>query len=174
MPGGQTISVEHPMVRLEISTGMPFDAFVAAFERVAPVFDTEAALRAGRTTGDWNAFEAAVADEPVIFWKIDVTPFFAIAGHRTKCTEYLLGNPVTAESMFRHQPEVLLLRAAAHPGARGRQRPRRLHSGSAERRVRRVRLPEVTDIGVGLDRKVANLLTLIGVDPPEALAGPAG
>ena len=34
-------------------------------------------------------------------------------------------------------------------------------------------IPQVTEVGVGLDRKVANLLRLIGVDPPEVLAGPA-
>ncbi len=172
------LSAAHPMVRLDIPTGMSFDAFTAAFEAAAPAFDRDAALRAGRSTGGWDDFRAAVAanapNELMIFAKIDVTPLMALAGHRTRSTEYLLGNPVVAERMFRHHPASMLYA------------PLRIlvHSDDTDRAVFTLDQPsvafgsfgisEVTEVGVALDRKVANLLRLIGVDPPEALTGPTG
>ncbi|MGI5240106.1 DUF302 domain-containing protein [Dactylosporangium sp. CA-139066] len=165
------------MVRLDIPTGIAFDAFTAAFEEAAPVFDTSAALRAGQPPGGWNEFEAAVAanapNELVIFGKIEATPLMAIAGHRRKYTEYLLGNPVIAESMLRHHPAVMLyapLRILVHSDDNDcavftLDQPSAVFGGFG--------IPQVTEVGVGLDRKVANLLRLIGVEPPEALTGPA-
>ncbi|MEV1333476.1 hypothetical protein AB0J20_28320 [Micromonospora costi] len=165
------------MVRLDIPTGMPFDAFTTAFEQAAPAFDGAAALRAGQATGRWRDFQAAVAanapHELMIFGKIEATPLMALAGHRTKSTEYLLGNPVTAEGMFGYHPATLLyapLRILVHSDDDDRaiftlDQPSVAFSGFG--------IPQVTEVGVGLDRKVANLLKLIGVDPPEALAGPA-
>lgn len=43
-----------------------------------------------------------------------------MAGHHTKACEYLLGNHVIAESMFRHHPKTLLnapLRVLVHADA---------------------------------------------------------
>jgi hypothetical protein len=177
MPGAQGFSAEHAMVRLDIPTGMAFDAFTAAFEQAAPAFDTGAALRAGQSPGGWNALEAAVAanapNELVIFGKIEATPLMAVAGHRTKCTEYLLGNPVTAESMLRYHPATMLyapLRILVHGDDNDcaiftLDQPSVAFGGFG--------IPQVTEVGLGLDRKVANLLRLIGVEPPEVLTGPA-
>jgi hypothetical protein len=165
------------MVRLDIPTGMAFDAFTAAFERAAPPFDTGVALRAGQSPGGWNEFKAAVAtnapNELVIFGKIDATPLMAIAGHRTKFTEYLLGNPVTAESMLRYHPATMLyapLRILVHSDDNDcaiftLDQPSAVFGGFG--------IPQVTEVGIGLDRKVANLLRLIGVEPPEVLTGGA-
>ncbi|WP_345633000.1 hypothetical protein [Rugosimonospora acidiphila] len=188
------------MVRLDIPTGMPFDAFITAFERAAPVFDSGAALRAGQSkegqskgggqsggggqsrgggqsTDGWHDFQAAVAanapNELMIFGKVEATAVMAIAGHQTKSTEYLLGNPVTAESMFRYHPASMLyapLRILVHSDDNDcaiftLDQPSVAFGGFG--------IAQITEVGVGLDRKVANLLRLIGVEPPEALAGPA-
>ena len=177
MPGARGLSTEHPMVRLDIPTGIPFDAFISAFERVAPLFDLGAELPAGESQRSWQDFQAAVAakapNELMIFGKIEATQAMALAGHQTKCTEYLLGNPVTAEGMFGYQPAVLLyapLRILVHSDDHDRaiftlDQPSVVFGGFG--------IPQVTEVGVGLDRKVANILKLIGVEPPEALAGPA-
>ena len=165
------------MVRLEIPTGMPFDAFITAFERAAPVFDSAATLPAGQSKGSWHDFQAAVAanapNDLMIFGKIEATPVIALAGHHTKSTEYLLGNPVTAESMFRYHPAAMLyapLRILVHSDDNDcaiftLDQPSVVFGGFG--------IPQITEVGIGLARKVANILNLIGVEPPEALAGPA-
>jgi hypothetical protein len=177
MPGEQGLATQHPMLRLDIPTGMPFDAFITAFERAAPVFDSGAALRAGRSKGGWHDLQAAVAanapNELMIFGKIETTALMALAGHQTKSTEYLLGNPVTAESMFRYHPAAIHyapLRILVHGDDNDcaiftLDQPSVVFGGFG--------IPQITEVGVGLDRKVANLLKLIGVEPPEALVGAA-
>ena len=43
-----------------------------------------------------------------IFWKLDTMPVMSIAGHAKQCTEYLMGNHIIAERMFRFDPSIML------------------------------------------------------------------
>jgi hypothetical protein len=85
-----------------------------------------------------------------------------------KAVEYLLGNHVIAETMFRHDPRALLyapLRVLVFSDAEGdavfsMDQPRTAFGSLG--------IAEVTAVGAGLDRKVANLLRVIGIDPGDA------
>ncbi|OBG28031.1 hypothetical protein A5764_26465 [Mycobacterium sp. 852002-51057_SCH5723018] len=82
--------------------------------------------------------------------------------------EYLLGNPVVAEQMFRHSSLALLyapLRILVHSDAGGDaifslDQPSSLFASLND--------PAVTDVGRELDRKVARLLTVLGVEAAAA------
>ena len=84
--------------------------------------------------------------------------------------EHLLGNHVIAEPMFRYDPGALLyapLRLLVHSDPVGNavfwmDRPSSAFGGLG--------VAEVTEVGLSLDRKVANLLRVIGVDPRDAFA----
>src|SRR5579875_2429956 len=117
---------DHQMTRLDIATGVPFDEFVAALEQAAPAFDTEAVQRIVDAGGTWDDVRAVMAkaapNELMVYGKIDATRLFAVAGHRTRAIEYLVGNHVIAESMFRHDPKALLyapLRLLVYSGEDG-------------------------------------------------------
>jgi uncharacterized protein (DUF302 family) len=165
------------MTRLDISTGMPFDEFRAAFEKAAPAFDVEPVARITADGGSWDDVRAAVADNApnglMIYATIDATPLLTVAGHRTKAVEYLLGNHVIAESMFRHDPKALLyapLRILVHEDSDGNalfsiDQPSTAFGGLG--------IAEVTEVGKGLDRRVAALLNVVGVDADEAFREPA-
>ena len=173
MPAVQTRS-EHTMTRLDIHTGQPFEEFVRAFEQAAPPFDAAAVQRISESGGGWaDVVSAVAANAPnglMIFAKIDATPLMAVAGHRMRCVEYLLGNHVTAESMFRHDPVALLyapLRILVRSDDYGwavfiLDQPSTVFAGLG--------VPDVTKVGLDLDRKVAGLLRAIGVRVPETLA----
>ena len=47
-------------------------------------------------------------NELMIYAKIGGTELLSLAGHRTRAIEYLIGNHVIAETMFRHDPKALL------------------------------------------------------------------
>ena len=161
----------HSMTRLDISTGMPFDEFRAAFERAAPAPDTRAVLQIVADKGTWNDVQTqAAANAPyglMIYWTIDAAPF-TLAGHHTKAVEYLLGNHVIAERMFRHDPRALLyapMRVLIHSDTNGNaiismDQPSSVFGGLG--------VPEITAVGEELDRKVATLLQAIGVDARAA------
>jgi Domain of unknown function DUF302 len=164
----------HTMTRVHLDTAMPFDAFVTALEEAAPAFDPLPVQRIVERGGTWDDVRAEVAknapNELMRYGKIDATPLLGVAGHDTRAIEYLIGNHVIAESMFRHDPRALLyapLRMLVYSNADGHavftmDKPSDAFGSLG--------IPEVTAVGEGLDRKVANLLHVVGVDAGDAFA----
>ena len=88
----------------------------------------------------------------------------SLAGNTTKAVEYLLGNHVIAESMFRHDPHALLyapLRVLLFSDASG---DAVFSLDQPSTAFGSLGIDEVTQVGFGLDNKVAALLQFIGVD----------
>ncbi|HEY6573362.1 MAG TPA: DUF302 domain-containing protein, partial [Mycobacterium sp.] len=124
--------------------------------------------------GTWDDVRSAVAanapNELMRYAAVDATPFFGVAGHTTKAIEYLVGNHVIAETMFRHDPKALLyapLRMLVYSDANGNavftmDRPSDAFGSLG--------IAEVTEVGHGLDHKVVNLLRVVGVEATEAFA----
>lgn len=164
----------HHVVRLDIATAIPFDEFRAAFESAAPVFDRQAVHKIVAGGGTWDdvraEIRAAAPHELMVFTSIDARPIMSAAGHHTAAVEYLLGNPVVAEQMFRRSSLALLyapLRILVHSDAGGDaiftlDQPSSLFASLND--------PAVTDVGRELDRKVAHLLKVVGVDAATAFA----
>jgi uncharacterized protein (DUF302 family) len=165
---------QHAMTRVDISTGVAFDEFVAAFEKATPPFDLPATERIVAAGGDWDEVRAAVAknapNELMMYAKIDATELLGVAGYRTQAIEYLVGNHVIAETMFRHDPKALLyapLRMLVYSDSDGNavftmDRPSDAFGSFG--------IADVAKVGEGLDRKVVNLLRVIGVDAEQAFA----
>ncbi|BBZ37001.1 DUF302 domain-containing protein [Mycobacterium conspicuum] len=164
--------VAHTMNRIDIRTGLEFDGFITAFEKAAPPFDPATVQAIVERGGSWDDVLAAVAiNAPnglMVYAKIDAAPLLGFAGHTTKAVEYLLGNHTIAETMFRHDPKALLyapLRLLIHADADGTAVFSMDQPSAA---FGSLGIPEVTAVGEGLDRKVVNLLRLIGVDAAPA------
>jgi uncharacterized protein (DUF302 family) len=166
---------DHSMTRVDVLTGVEFDEFLGAFEDAAPSFDPVPMQRIVDSGGTWDEVRAKVADnapnELMVYAKIDATPLLGVAGHDVKAVEYLVGNHVIAETMFRHDPRALLyapLRLLVYSDPDGNavfsmDQPSSAFAGLG--------ITEVTEVGLSLDGKVANLLRVIGVDPGEAFGG---
>ena len=163
---------EHTMMRVDVFTGVGFDEFLTAFEAAAPPFDPVPMQRIVETGGTWDEVRTKVAEnapnELMVYAKIDGTALLGVAGHDGKAREYLLGNHVIAETMYRHDPRALLyapLRVLVYSDPDGNAVFSMDRPGSA---FGSLGIAEVTEVGLSLDRKVANLLRVIGVDPGEA------
>jgi len=160
------------MTRVDVLTGVEFDEFLRAFEDAAPSFDPVPMQRIVDSGGTWDEVRAKVADnapnELMVYAKIDATPLLGVAGHDVKAVEYLVGNHVIAETMFRHDPRALLyapLRLLVYSGPDGNAVFSMDQPSSA---FGSLGIAEVTEVGLSLDRKVANLLRVIGVDTGDA------
>jgi uncharacterized protein (DUF302 family) len=160
------------MMRVDVFSGVGFDEFLTAFEAAAPPFDPVPMQRIVETGGTWDEVRTKVAEnapnELMVYAKIDATALLGVAGHDVKAVEYLLGNHVIAETMFRHDPKALLyapLRVLVYSDPDGNAVFSMDRPGSA---FGSLGIAEVTEVGLSLDRKVANLLRVIGVDPGEA------
>jgi uncharacterized protein (DUF302 family) len=174
MTGNHFIAEQHTMVRVDIATGLPFDDFQPAFEKAAPWFDLAAVTRIVEEGGDWrDVVVAAEANAPnglMIYWRIDASPVLHVAGHQGHAVEYLLGNHVLAESMYRHDHRAMLyapLRILLHADDDGNaifslDRPSTVFAG--------LNHPGVAEVGAVIEGKVAALLRVLGVDTDGALA----
>jgi uncharacterized protein (DUF302 family) len=165
---------QHEMTRVDIATGVPFDEFVAALERAAPPVDRAAFAKIAESGGDWDDVLTTAAknapNELMVYAKIDATELFSLAGHRTRAIEYLIGNHVIAETMFRHDPKALLyapLRMLVYTDGDGNAIFTMDQPGPA---FGSLGIDEVSKVGEGLDRKVVNLLRVVGVDAEQAFA----
>jgi hypothetical protein len=158
----------HGMTRVDIETGIPFDQFIAALEEAAPPVDATALERIRAAGGNWDDVRAAAAanapHDLMIYAKLDARGFFGIAGHQTPAIEYLIGNHVIAETMFRHDPKAMLyapLRMLVHGDADGNAIFTMDQPGPAFGSLGNA---DVAAVGIDLDRKVANLLKVIGAE----------
>jgi hypothetical protein len=162
----------HGMTRVDVDTGIPFEQFIAALEKAAPPVDRTAVERIAAAGGDWDAVRAAAAENAphdlMVYAKIDARSYFGIAGHHTPAVEYLIGNDVIAETMFRHDPKALLyapLRMLVYGDADCNAVFTMDQPGPA---FGSLGIAEVAEVGLELDRKVANLLRVVGVDVGQA------
>ena len=124
--------------------------------------------------GNWDDVRAAVAknapNELMVYAKVGGTELLSLAGDRTLAIEYLIGNHVIAETMFRHDPKALLyapLRMLVYSDADGNAIFTMDQPSAA---FGSLGIAEVTKVGEGLDRKVVNLLRVIGIDAEQAFA----
>ena len=172
----ETVATPHRITRLDITTTMPFDQFRAALEKAAPTFDVAAVQAISARGGTWDDIgDAVAANAPhglMIFYSIDAGPLMAAAGHDVQAVEYLLGNHVVAERMFRHDPTALLyapLRILLHGNDHGHavvtlDQPSTVFASLGD--------PRITAIGIELDTKVGDLLSVLGVDAHTTFTSP--
>jgi hypothetical protein len=163
---------QHGMTRIDIDTGIPFGQFIAAFEKAAPPVDPTTLERIVKSGGDWDDVRAAAAENApndlMMYAKIDASGFFGVAGHSTQAIEYLVGNHVIAETMFRHDAKAMLyapLRMLIYSDADGDAVFTMDQPGPA---FGSLGIAEVAAVGKDLDRKVVNLLRVVGVDAGQA------
>ncbi|MCV7228175.1 DUF302 domain-containing protein [Mycolicibacterium komossense] len=166
---------EHVATRLDIATGVPFDAFCTALDAAAPKFRQAVIEDIVNRGGSWDEVLAAVAENAphglMVFASIDGTALMRAAGHQTRAIEYLIGNHTIAERMFRHNPLALLyapLRMLVHSDDGGNavlslDQPSTLFGSLGH--------PAISAVGRELDDKVRHLLTVMGVDVRSMTAG---
>jgi hypothetical protein len=158
------------VARLTIDVGATPEDFSARFERAVPSVPMDRVNELVARGAHWQEMIDLVADTAThgfyIYHRLEAMPIMSLAGDDAFSIAYLVGNHVIAERMFRHEPSILLyapLRVVIW-GERGGagfvslDRPSD-HFCSFAR-------PEVSAVGVELDRKVAALLQALGAEPP--------
>ena len=167
-------SLARSVARREVPVGEDYERFRARYEEAVPPFDPQRTFELADKRAPWRAVQDLAAENAgplgfMIYWKIDSQPLFGLAGDHSRCSEYLMGNHVIAERMFRHDAGALLyapLRTTIHESPSGQvlfaiDRPSDM--------VAALGRPEITAVGRELDRKVGALLHHLGVPVPDEL-----
>jgi hypothetical protein len=168
----RTRIVAHEVHRLEIPVDLTYDDFRDRYEQAVPVFDVARYAALDHNT-EWASVQAMTdADAPhgfLLYWRTEIDLVMRLAGHHRRCTSYLMGNHTIAERMYRHDHAATLyapLRTQIHEDPAGGvwfsvDRPSTRFASFDD--------PRISEVGVELDHKLADLLAVLGVDAPAAL-----
>jgi hypothetical protein len=170
---GPNTAVSHEEVRLELSVGEDYENFRRRFESSVPMWKRDRGMELIERKASWSeVIDVLSAEAPydfLLYWKLDLAPMMSLAGNTRRATEYLMGNHVIAESMYRFDPAVALyvpLRCAIYESAEGTRFSIEQPSASLSSLGR----DEITRVGVDLDHKLAKLLAALDLEPPAELS----
>jgi hypothetical protein len=170
---GSIETISHQVDRLAIRIDDSFDGFRHRYEQAVPVFQSARFDSLIERGVDWQTVLEATADNAphdfILYWSHDFTSLMRLAGDSGRSVEYLMGNHTIAEKMYRYNPAILLyapLRTAIVQDA---------HGGTwfivdqPSTRFASFGTPEITAVGIELDRKLAALLAILDAPVPTAL-----
>ena len=166
-------TVRYRVNRLTIEVGSAPAEFQSRYEQAVPPFPVEQGAELVRRQAPWqDMLDVMTADSPLgffIFYKLDAAPTVRLAGDKATGVAYLMGNNTLMESMYRHEPAILLY-APLHiviwgdpdgPGYLTFDKPSDQFGSFGN--------TEVSKVGVELDHKLATLLEHLGVGVPDEL-----
>ena len=167
-------TIPHVVNRFAIDSEVTFDDMRQRYESLVPTIDF-ADLAAVIATGDLARVQQYTAEHAphsfVNFWTLDPMPMMRLAGNQQRAITYLMGNNVIAETMFRHDPGIILyapLRTAIYETTSGGvqfsiDQPSSKFASFGDTRI--------ASVGAQLDAKLAKLLQLMSLPmPPELIA----
>ena len=167
-----TQAVPHLVNRLVIDTEDSFDDVRRRYESLVPAIDF-AELVEVVETGDLAALQAYItAHTPnsfAIYWTLDPMPVMRMSGHRLRAVTYMMGNNVIAETMFRHDPGIILyapLRTAIYETASGHVQ---ISIDQPSSKFASFGDPRIAAVGLELDTKLAELLQFMSMPVPAEL-----
>jgi hypothetical protein len=167
-----TKTIPHLVNRFVIDTDDTFDDLRERFESLVPTIDF-AELTEVIESGDLSRVRQYTAEHApnsfVNFWTFDPTPMMQLAGHRSRAITHMVGNNVIAETMYRHDPGIMLyapLRTAIYEDTAGSVH---LSIDQPSSKFASFGDPRISEVGAQLDKKLAALLRLLGVPVPVEL-----
>jgi hypothetical protein len=167
--------VAHIVNRITIAIDTTPGEFRARYEQAVPLVPLGEVRALAARHAPWQEMLDLMARVAplgfLIYHAIDADPVMPLAGDRAFCVSYLMGNHTIAERMFRYEPAVLLyapLRTAIWGAPEG---PAHFTFDQPSNQFASFGNPEITAVGVELDRKMATLLDNLHVPVPDALLG---
>jgi hypothetical protein len=170
---GSIETISHQVDRLTIRIDDSFDGFRHRYEQAVPVLQSARFASLVESGVDWQTvLEATAENAPhdfILYWSHDFTSLMSLAGDHGRCVEYLMGNHTIAEKMYRYDPAILLyapLRTAIVEDADG---VTWFTVDQPSTRFASFGRPQITAVGIELDRKLAALLAHLDAPVPAAL-----
>ncbi len=165
-----TTAIDHPARRLVLALPSPYDQAREHYETLVPEVDSARFFQ----MATWQAtLELAEINAPhgfMRYYRSDITAVMTGSPSPWRATQYLMGNHTIAERMFRHDPSVMLhapLRTLLYADPDG---DTKLAIDQPSLLFASYDNPHISEVGRELDALLAQLITLLGGDPPPQLA----
>ena len=170
---GPIETISHQVDRLTIQIDDTFDGFRDRYERAVPAFQRERFDSLVKRGVDWQTILHATAENAphdfILYWSHDFTALMSLAGDRGRCVEYLMGNHTIAEKMYRHNPAILLYAPLRTALVEDLDSATRFTLDQPSTRFGSFNIPQITEVGIELDHKLAALLEYLEAPVPAAL-----
>src|SRR6201998_714548 len=170
---GSIETISHQVDRLMVRIDDSFDGFRHRYEQAVPVFQSARFDSLVERGVDWQTILEATAENAphdfIRYWSHDFTSLMCLAGDRGRCVEYLMGNHTIAQRMYRYNPGILLyapLRTAIVEDLNGATW---FTVDQPSTRFGSFNTPQITEVGIELDHKLAALLQHLKAPVPAAL-----
>jgi uncharacterized protein (DUF302 family) len=105
----------------------------------------------------------------LIYFRNEVHPVMALAGNRADCVAYLMGNHIFAERMFRHDPRALMYAPLHTVIWEDKHGDAWFTVDQPSKQFASFDNPDVAEVGIELDHKLAALLDTLAVPVPTDL-----
>jgi uncharacterized protein (DUF302 family) len=163
----------HEVNRLTISVDAGYDDFRRRYQEAAPTITNQQLGEFVRGGGNWPGMvdwvDQIAPHGFLIYAAIETDGMMQLAGHAARGTEYLMGNHTIAERMFRHDPAIMMhapLRTYLWEHA---DQSVRFAVDQPSSQFASYGQPEIAEVGVELDRKLAALLEYLDAPVPKEL-----
>ena len=170
---GSIETISHQVDRLTIQIDDSFDGFRTRYERAVPVFQSERFDSLIERGVDWQTILEATADNArhdfILYWAHDFTSLMRLAGDRGRCVEYLMGNHTIAQKMYRYNPAILLYAPLRTAIVEDADHATWFTVDQPSTRFSSFDTPQISAVGIELDRKLAELLAVLDAPVPTAL-----
>lgn len=158
-------AIEHRTRRLYIRLGESFGDVVRQYEQLIPVADLAAFARA-QNWDETTQLAAHVAPHGFMrYHRVDITGAMAGSSTTRPALQYLMGNHVIAEQMYRHDPAVMLHAPLRVLIFEDPQYGTTLAVDQPSLLFASYGIPAITAVGLKLDGLLADLIRLLDADP---------
>ncbi|MFI7300279.1 DUF302 domain-containing protein [Streptomyces sp. NPDC050121] len=170
---GRTRVATHQVRRLEIAVDLPFEEFRQRYEQAVPAFNPGhfGDLDPDRT--DWATIRQITDQQAphdfLLYWRAETDLMMRVAGHTRRCTAYLMGNHTIAERMYRHNPGVMLYAPLRTTIYEDHDDQLWFSVDQPSTRFSSFDDPKISEVGMELDGKLADLFTTLGLVVPTEL-----
>jgi hypothetical protein len=172
-PSGSIETISHRVDRLTIQIDDSFDGFRNRYEQAVLEYQSDRFDALIARGADWQTVLDATAENAphdfILYWSREFTSLMGLAGDRSRCVGYLMGNHTIAQRMYRYNPAVMLhapLRTAIVEDA---DHATWFTFDQPSTQFGSFNTPQITKVGHELDHKLAALLTHLGAPVPAAL-----
>jgi hypothetical protein len=170
---GMIETISHQVDRLTIQIDDSFNGFRSRYEGAVPMFQSEQFASLVERGVDWQTVVEATAENAphdfILYWSHDFSSLMRLAGDRGRCVEYLMGNHVIAQKMYRYNPAILLYAPLRTAIVEDADSATWFTFDQPSTRFGSFNTPQITKVGLELDRKLAALLEHLGAPVPAAL-----
>ncbi len=147
--------------------------FKQSYEAAVPDLPVDAVRELVARRAPWSEMERLIGGAAplgfLIYFRNEVSPVMQLAGDMSRCTAYLMGNHLIAERMFRYDPRAMMYAPLHTVIWEDREGNAWFTIDQPSAQFGSFGIPEVTDVGLELDHKVAALLEALSVPVPDVL-----